>query len=124
MKILYKILNIRTGSEELVLSTENELRNNYDENTYSWDYAMVGDGEEVYFTTVLSELPSNSLFYMAEPFSGTCGRRLMIKVVDENVTTRCRRFYDTLLPDLLLDPGTVVTIIPEHIQDIVKGGVK
>ena len=124
MKRLYEMLNVRTGSKELVLSTDNELKNSYDEDTYSWDYAMVGDGEEVYFTTVLSELPPDSLFNLAEPFSRTCGRRLMIKVVDENMTTRCRRFYDTLLPDLLLDPETVVTIIPAHIQDIVKGGVK
>lgn len=69
----------------------------------------------------LVELRNNELFYLIRRGS----YKLLIKV--ENMTdgtVRCRQYYDTIRPDVYLDPSTKVVKIPKNIQKCLKSAIK
>lgn len=70
----------------------------------------------------LIELRNNKLFCLIDE-EGNC--QLYIKV--ENMTdgtVRCRKYYDTIRPDVYLDPSTKVVKIPKNIQKCLKSAIK
>lgn len=70
----------------------------------------------------LIKLRNNELFFLIDE-QGNC--RLLVKV--ENMTdgtVRCRQYYDTLRPDVYLDPSTKVVKIPKNVQKCLKSAIK
>lgn len=70
----------------------------------------------------LIELRSNELFFLIDE-QGNC--LLCIKVEDmTDGTIRCRQYYDTIRPDVYLDPSTEIVKIPKILQKCLKSAIK